>query len=163
VTGSPGTPPAAPPQRLDHRDPETARRIHALLRSAYETEAALIGAQLFPPLARTLSAVRGCDNEFIGCDVAGRLAGVLELEPALSAGELTIASLGVDPEFARRGIGLALVEWVLLRARGSVRVATAAANAPAIALYRRAGFRPTGETATAERISLLHLLWVRGG
>jgi len=162
VTDWPGTPPAGLPQRVDHRDPASARRIHALLRGAYEAEAALIGARFFPPLARTLSAVRGCDNEFIGCEAGGRLAGVLELEHGPAGGTLTIASLGVAPAFARRGIGLTLVECVLSRAHGSVRVATAAGNAPAIALYRRAGFRPAGETVTREGIRLLHLLWGHG-
>lgn len=144
--------------RLDHRDERAARSIHRLLRSAYAVEAALIGAARFPPLERSVNDIRTSACEFIGCEVDGELAGVLELQrdPGGDAWA-TIASLGVEPACARRGIGRALVERALAETGGLVRVSTARGNAPAVALYRALGFRAAGHAVTPEGIRLVRM------
>ncbi|MDP4033400.1 MAG: GNAT family N-acetyltransferase [Pseudorhodobacter sp.] len=64
------------------------------------------------------------------------------------AGEAELLTLAVLPAVRRHGIGAGLVEAFLAEARS--RAATqaflevAAGNAPAITLYERAGFAPTG-------------------
>lgn len=66
---------------------------------------------------------------------------------------LLLLSLWVAPRVRGRGVGDALVEAVVAHARdaGARRVGldVAEGNAHAIALYRRCGFAPTGETGSA--------------
>lgn len=70
--------------------------------------------------------------------------------------QATYLDLMVDPDRQRAGLGMFLVRWGFraLRALGyeSVRLWVTAANAPARALYERAGFRPTA-TASIYRWS----------
>ncbi len=67
-------------------------------------------------------------------------------------GAAGLFGMWVAPSHRGRGIGGALVDAVVAwaRARGSGRVLldVADANAPAIALYERKGFQPTGVTGT---------------
>jgi GNAT superfamily N-acetyltransferase len=61
-----------------------------------------------------------------------------------------LVGMFVDRAQRRHGVGAALVEGVAdwARARGSARLFlwVTSSNEPALALYRRCGFRPTGET-----------------
>ncbi len=86
----------------------------------------------------------------------------------LSAGSADVATLGVAPEARRRGLGRALLQELLghaaLRGVAQVMLEVAVGNAPAIALYRRAGFevisrrrgyyQPSGEDALIMRARL---------
>ncbi len=60
--------------------------------------------------------------------------------------------LWVAPEARRRGVGDALVRAVVDWARGAgyarLLIEVADSNGPAVALYARAGFEPTGATGT---------------
>ena len=77
-----------------------------------------------------------------------------------------LVGMFVDPAERGRGVGRALVEAVTawVRARGAARLSlwVTSANNPAIALYGRCGFRPTGETQPlAHTPSLTELRMVR--
>ena len=112
----------------------------AVQRAAYAIEAELIGYPRLPPLHETLEGLQATPEELWLCEEGGELCGVVGLEQ--HADELVIARLFVAPAAFRRGIGSALVEHALARARGRrVRVGTGARNAPALALYARFGFR----------------------
>ena len=67
-------------------------------------------------------------------------------------GAAGLFSMWTAPEFRGRGIGRALVEAVVSWARGAgyrrVLLDVADGNLPAIRLYARCGFAPTGETGT---------------
>jgi len=140
------------PTLIDHRDPDTAERIHSVLQAGYAVEAALIGVAEFPPLRRTAMDIRYSPNRFAGSRHAGVLAGVIEFRVG-RAPAIDIASLAVHPDFARRGIGSQLVQWVLDRASSrAVTVSTAEANLPAIALYERLGFVRERRFTTREGI-----------
>jgi ribosomal protein S18 acetylase RimI-like enzyme len=63
---------------------------------------------------------------------------------------VSVVSVWVDPTARERGVGIALVDAVLdwARARGANRADlwVTDTNAAAIALYRRCGFCPTGQS-----------------
>jgi ribosomal-protein-alanine N-acetyltransferase len=58
--------------------------------------------------------------------------------------EAEILNLAVDPPWRRRGVGSALLEAVLERARGEIFLEVAEPNSPAIALYRKRGWVDVG-------------------
>ena len=148
---------------LNHREPPVAARIHAILFAAYRVEAALLQAEVFPPLSRTRGDVRRSANEFFGYLARRRIVGILELEAGGASGApVTIAALGVEPGYFRRGIGRALVRFALARVNGAVRVTTGAGNEPALALYRQFGFRVVGRSRSAHGIELVDLEYHSG-
>jgi len=74
--------------------------------------------------------------------VGGELVGLISL--ALDRGELTIVLLSVYPEYQGSGVGAALVEAAVERARAKrlsmVKVATTNDDIPALYFYQRRGF-----------------------
>ena len=64
------------------------------------------------------------------------------------SGEAELLRIAVDPAFRRQGLGDALLAAVLDGAReagaGTVFLEVRESNAPAVALYRKHGFRPVG-------------------
>ena len=125
-----------------------------LLKRAYSVEADLLGAAEFPPLKRTLADLRATDAVFYGARRAEALAGVLELEVSPEA---EIASLGVDPEHFRSGIGRQLVQHAMTVAEQRLSVHTGADNDPALRLYESLGFRVVHESRTIEGIRMVKL------
>ena len=132
------------PVSLDVADPEVAAQVVAVQRLAYRFEADLIGSEAIPPLHESEADVAASREDFRGVYVHGRLAALLSSE--WDDGALTICRLAVHPDLSRRGLGSLLVHEALARAgEAGVRVSTGSANAPALALYARLGFRQTGE------------------
>jgi GNAT superfamily N-acetyltransferase len=126
--------------------------------AAYAIEAELIGYPQLPPAHETLAALQGCGEELWLCEEDGELVGAVGLEN-VSDEELLIARLFVAPSALRRGVGTALVQHALERARGRrVRVGTAAANLPALALYEGLGFRRVGEHAPVPEVAYVTLV-----
>ena len=125
---------------LDHHSREMAQRIHAIQIAAYRLEADLLSVKHFPPLERSVEDVQGSAEEFWGAREGEELLGVIGLEK-LAEAEILISSLTVAPAHHRRGVGRALVLFVL-DARGScaVAVSTGAKNGPALHLYKQLGF-----------------------
>ncbi len=131
--------------RLDHRNPATALRIHAVLMRAYAQEAALLQVRHFAPLARSVQDVQEDGDCYLGAlapgDGAETLLGALAFAPDDEPGQFIVNSLVVHPDHQRRGIARALLlEALRLGGGHAFAVATATANAPALALYRSFGF-----------------------
>lgn len=125
---------------LDHRCPEVAEQIRALLFAAYTVEAELLGAADFPPLRRTAEHVASCGSTFFGRFAGDALVAVAEVEHDPGAPP-NIAGFAVHPSAFRRGHGAALLRHVLGSLEpGPVTVSTAFANEPAIRLYEAHGF-----------------------
>jgi ribosomal protein S18 acetylase RimI-like enzyme len=126
--------------------------------ASYAIEAQLIGYPQLPPARETLAALQGCGEEVWLCEEGGELLGVVGLEH-VSEDELLIARLFVAPSAFRRGVGTALVRHAIERAGGRrVRVGTAAANLPALALYKGLGFRRFAESEAAPGVDYVELV-----
>jgi ribosomal protein S18 acetylase RimI-like enzyme len=101
--------------------------------------------------------LQACGEDVWVCEEAGELVGAVGVEDLGEA--LLIARLVVDPGATRRGVGTALVQRAVELAGGRVvRVGTAAANAPALALYERLGFRRVGERSVGPGLAYVDLV-----
>jgi GNAT superfamily N-acetyltransferase len=138
-------------ERLGSRDWETLRelRLRALADAPTAFESSLEDEQRMSPAEwqrwatesdRTITVIALQGGSAVG--IAGGM-----FDDA-SSSEVQLVAMWVDPSHRRRGVGSALVEWVVgwARQRGAsrVRLWVTETNEEAIALYERAGFLPTG-------------------
>ncbi|HKH18946.1 MAG TPA: GNAT family N-acetyltransferase [Solirubrobacteraceae bacterium] len=138
------------PARLD-RDRDA---LLAVQRAGYAVEAELIGVELLPPQHHTIDDLRA-ESVWVAEDDHGEITGILGVE---HGPELVISRLVVRPDRMQRGIGRALAEHALALAGGSpVRVGTAAANIPALTLYRALGFEPVVHKTVGDGIPYVEL------
>ena len=131
--------------------------IWRLMQDAYTVEARLIDCDDFPPLSRSRHDIHRSSSTFYTAhDQNNLLLGVLELEQ--EGDSATIDSLCVTPTHFRQGIGRLLIGHILGQAHATVRVSTAALNAPAGTLYLSMGFVKVGESKKGN-IRLHHFEW----
>jgi ribosomal protein S18 acetylase RimI-like enzyme len=133
-------------------------QILSLHKAAYRQEAMLLGLSSLPGMDRSASDIRALKEVFFGVYAQGELAGAISVEEE-SPGCLTICSLTVLPAHHRRGIGRALLRYIIgWKPELWTRVSTAADNAGAIALYQDEGFVVCGESlAPGLALKLVHL------
>lgn len=156
------------PERLPFRDgpyvaeaslaeASEAAQIHAVAQEAYALEASLIGCAGFPPLNESLEDLSRSGDTFLGFRKEGRIVGSLSFDGRTDS--VVITRLVVSPNHLRQGIATALLTELMSRLLhvDSVSVSTAQANAPALSLYRRFGFRTKSVSDSTEWISLVHL------
>lgn len=128
--------------------------VLAVQRAGYAVEARLIGVASLPPQHETAADLR--TEQIWVADARGEIAGVLGVE---EGAELVIARLVVAPEHMRRGIGRALARHaVALAGDRAIRVGTAAANRPALELYRSLGFQRVGQRTVGGDLAYVDLL-----
>jgi ribosomal protein S18 acetylase RimI-like enzyme len=129
--------------------------VLAVQRAGYGVEARLIGIASLPAQHETTADLRA--ERIWVADAGGKIAGVLGVEE--EAAGLAIARLVVAPEYMRRGIGRALARHAIaLAGDRAIRVGTAAANRPALELYRSLGFERTGERTVGDDLAYVDLL-----
>ena len=138
--------------RLDVSDRDVARELIALQRRSYRVEADLIGSESIPALDETLDQLQESGETFLGACFGSALAGFVSWK--LEDRVLDLHRLVVDPSFFRRGVGSLLVEAALGAEPAASRaiVQTGRENEPAVALYRRHGFRKIGEREVAPHV-----------
>jgi len=128
---------------IAHREPSVAVRIHAIMALAYLQEARLLQIKDFPPLERTAEDIEASEDFYLGAFLDREIVGVLSVGRDDDPEQLCISALVVHPAMQRLGVGRQLVQHALARVPGATfSVATAAQNAPALALYRGLGFVP---------------------
>ncbi len=139
------------------RNGDLARDVLALQREAYAVEAGLIGSDGIPALTETLEQLLAADESWLGCfDAVGLNGAVAWLE--LSDGTVDICRLVVAPRAFRGGVATALLDELDRRfADRAMVVSTGSANEPAIALYRRRGFRPVRQREAAPGLLVTEL------
>jgi len=92
--------------------------------------------------------------EFWGCEVDGALLGIMGIQ---AVGDVDlIRHAYVSPGSQRRGVGTALLDYLMRSVERPVLVGTWAAAEWAIRFYRRHGFEPVSREQTAE---LLRTYW----
>jgi len=135
-----------------------AAQIHAMAQVAYTLEAERIGCADFPPLRESLEELRQSSDSFLVFQQSGSIIGGLSFHRSTDA--VAITRLIVSSGHLRQGIATALLSELETRLFPMTRltVSTAAANTPAISLYKRFGFTTDSASTSAEGISLLHLV-----
>lgn len=139
---------------LRHTQEQTAREIAAVQRRSYQKEAELIGFFGIPALHETPGDIQRSRETFAGFREKDRLAGVISYEK--KGYDLVICRLTVHPSGFRKGIGRALIQFVIDQNRDAQKIeaATASQNVPAVSLYLKTGFTEAGQTETPEGLTL---------
>jgi ribosomal protein S18 acetylase RimI-like enzyme len=141
--------------RVERLSPEEAPRLRALRLAALTEAPDAFGSTLAESAARSLADwARQLEKlpTFFAVH-EGRDVGMVRGDAHEGVlGEAFLLSMWVAPEARGQGVGEALIEALLDWARGAgfqrVVLDVADQNAPAIALYARCGFVPTGETGS---------------
>ncbi|MBT3785476.1 GNAT family N-acetyltransferase [bacterium] len=135
-------------------DVEERMVVHSLMMRGYQAEAELLGIKEFPPLNRKPEELNTRSSNFYGCWRSQSLAALVELE--IQQDHVWIASLVVDPDHFRSGLGSRLLNWALKPFSAyEFRVSTALQNFPAINLYKKLGFQEFERSLTPEKIKIV--------
>jgi len=130
---------------LDLSDADMAHALQALRRAAYTQEAELLGIapQAFPPLQQQLWELQSGNESHLGAFRERQLGGAISwAADDDDAAAQWITALVVAPDWQRQGVATRLLHALdLLNGRAPLTVQTAAANAPAMALYHGFGFQ----------------------
>jgi GNAT superfamily N-acetyltransferase len=101
---------------------------------------------------------------FLWFDEADAGGGLVAAVVEAASGSAELASMWVRPDLRGQGVGDALMEAVVEWAQGqglSLRLRVVEDNAPAVALYLRHGFQPTGDGHVrpdgVREVQMLHL------
>ncbi|MNS21769.1 Acetyltransferase (GNAT) family protein [compost metagenome] len=142
---------------LNLKDPAVCERVLALQYDSYLVEAELMGVQDLRPMHETVEMLQASRETFWGSFDGPELVGVLSTS---EDGDVTeIGRLAVAPSHFRRGIASRLLAHALMMAGPDATciVSTGRANAPAIALYKKFGFREGATREVGPGIALLSL------
>jgi ribosomal protein S18 acetylase RimI-like enzyme len=140
---------------LDLGDRATLEALVRVQRASYGVEAELIGFDDLPPLRETPEQLAAVEESFLGAFEGERLLGAVAFRR--HATWVDIYRLVVDPSAFRRGVATRLLDTLDAQHPDAAwtTVATGEANAPAIALYERRGFRAVGRSAVAPGIRIV--------
>lgn len=142
---------------LDQRNPDIAAGIVAVQRAAYRVEADLIGFEGIPPLHEAVAEVQALPLTILGMWADGQVIALLGYSRA--GPTVDIDRLAVHPSWFRRGVAQALLTALHAReaSAASFLVSTGRANAPALRLYQRLGYRPIAEATPAPGLVVTRL------
>lgn len=139
---------------LDLTDRALAERLLQIQHAAYAVEAELIGFDGIPPLQEDLAGLMSSTEHWLGRYEDEQLVGAVAYELP-DADTVEISRLIVDPAYARRGHGKALLDHLdQLEPRRFSLVSTGTANGPAVTLYTSRGYTPTDRLEIAPGVYL---------
>ena len=143
-------------RRLDLSDPAVAERLLTIQHAAYAVEAELIGFDGIPPLQEDLAGLMASTEHWLGRYDGAVLVGAVAYE--LTDDSVDISRLIVDPAYARRGHGRALLDHLdQLEPRPVSLVSTGSANTPAITLYKARGYTEIDQVEVAPGVYVTQL------
>ena len=144
---------------LQHKEDTIAREIIAVQIPSYIKETEIIGFDGIPALQEKVKDIQASHERFAGYRKNGKLIGVISYEKNMH--HLTICRLVVHPDGFRKGIGRALLQFVIDQNEDAekIEVVTAEKNIPAVSLYTQAGFQKaeTVKAAQGLLLSVFHL------
>lgn len=142
---------------IDHHDRCVAESVRNVQRASYAVEAGLIGYDRMPGLIEDADDVRRLPLTMLGAIVDAQLVGVLGYRR--SGETVDIDRLVVLPSHFRRGFARHLLVDLHHREADAAcfQVSTAAANAPAVALYEAMGYRQEN-AEVVESVQLVHFV-----
>ena len=125
---------------LDQKQIGISQKIYDIFQVSYAVEAALLKCDNFPPLSRSVEAIKSTKSGFYGYFMHQSIAAVIELEE--KPDHVHVRSLTVDPEYFRQGIGFKLLQFVLDNFNAElITVETGYDNHPAVQFYLNFGFK----------------------
>jgi ribosomal protein S18 acetylase RimI-like enzyme len=137
---------------LDLTDHAVAERLLHIQHAAYAVEAELIGFDGIPPLQEDLTGLVESTEHWLGRYDGPLLVGAVAYEFP-DDDTVEISRLIVDPAYARRGHGRALLDHLdQLEPRPISLVSTGSANTPAVNLYKSRGYVPVNRLEVAPGI-----------
>jgi len=139
-------------KKLDLQDPATALMILELQTVSYSVEARMINFYNIPPLNDTKESLNRCDEIFYGYYSEDRLVGIISYKQIDTL--IDIYRLAILPEYFRRGIADALIDFILNinSVTNKVIVSTGRKNVPAVNLYLKKGFHKVRDSEIATGI-----------
>lgn len=146
------------PTPLDLTDDHVAEAVHAVGLRSYAVEAEIIAFDGIPALHESLVEMRAEPLRWLGINDSATGLPVAFIAYAIEGdGTVDIDRLCVDPDWFRKGLARALLTHLLAEhPTADVIVSTGAANVPAVTLYTRAGFTPTGTSSPAPGLEMAH-------
>lgn len=142
---------------INMKEPDHAAQVLDIQIPSYKVEAKLLGFDAIPQLSDTMETIMNCSEKFYGYYMDDNLTGAIAVEEGKN--EVFISRLIVHPFYFRRGIGKALVQYVLENYDNidTIKVSTGSGNMPALGLYRKLGFVKAEEREVAPEFSLVYL------
>jgi ribosomal protein S18 acetylase RimI-like enzyme len=142
---------------IDIKNDAFVAQILTLQTLAYSHEAEIIGYTNIPPLFDTKQTIRESDEHFSGLFFGNEI--IAFVSTILSDRVLEICRLVVHPQHTRKNYATRLllhVEGFYPRAERFV-VSTAEKNCPALALYKKNGYKQIGKSETGDGLTLVTL------
>ncbi|MBU1218320.1 GNAT family N-acetyltransferase [Myxococcota bacterium] len=124
-----------------------ARAIHEVFQQSYRVEKDILSLEHFPPLDRTVDDILCSKTLFYGISLVeissetpNPFCGICELSRN-NEKSISIDSFTVCPDYFRRSVGTALMQFVIqLYYQETIHVSTATDNVPAVNFYNKNGF-----------------------
>ncbi|MFI6827448.1 GNAT family N-acetyltransferase [Kribbella sp. NPDC050241] len=139
---------------LDLSDRALAERLLAIQHAAYAIEAELIGFDGIPPLQEDLAGLMSSTEHWLGRFDGDVLVGAVAYEFP-DDDTVEISRLIVDPAYARRGHGHALLDHLdQQEPRPASLVSTGSANTPAVNLYKSRGYHEIARIEVAPGVEV---------
>ncbi|SMO93067.1 GNAT family N-acetyltransferase [Melghirimyces algeriensis] len=139
---------------LQVSDRTVAQNILDVQIPSYQVEAEIMGFQDIPPLHDTVEGIMQSNETFLGTFFDEQLAGFVSYKKDGSI--LDLHRLAVHPTYFRKGVASRLLDYLLKQESRMEKavLSTGSTNTPAKNLYRRFGFRATGDKEVAPGVYL---------
>ncbi|WP_394579045.1 GNAT family N-acetyltransferase [Cytobacillus firmus] len=143
-------------KEINIKDRKAAEQVLSVQLPAYKIEAEIIGYPDLPPLKDTVNTLQITGETFFGYFTGKKLCGVISFKQ--EKGVLDIHRLIVHPEYFRMGIAQELLNYIERRPMiEKMVVTTGSKNTPAVAFYRKSGFREVEKISINDSLTITAL------